>query len=79
MGGSFFLSCVFYSLTVVPPNLRELLAWNPLVHIVEGFRGAYLGGYRTPDVDLAYPFVFGFTLIFVGLLVEPMTKSRAQT
>lgn len=79
MGGSFFLSCVFYSLTAVPPNFRELLVWNPLVHLVEGFRGAYLGGYRTPDVDLAYPFTFGIALIFLGLLAEPLTKSRAQT
>lgn len=78
MGASFFLSCVFYSLTAVPPHIRELLVWNPLVHIVEGFRGAYLGGYRTPDVDLTYPFTVGIVLLFVGLLCEPMLKSRFQ-
>ena len=79
MGATFFVSCVFYSLTVVPPQFRELLVWNPLVHIVEGFRGAYLAGYRTPDIDLTYPFVFGLFLIFIGLLLEPSTKAQLET
>ncbi len=76
MGTSFFLSCIFYSLNAVPSNAREYLVWNPLVHLVEGFRGYYLGGYRTPDVDLVYLFIWGFSLIFIGLLVEPMTKKK---
>ena len=78
MGAAFFLSCVFYSLSAVPTHLRDILWLNPLVHLVEGFRAAYLGGYRIPDVDLIYPFVFGVTLIFLGLLVEPMTKKQLE-
>jgi capsular polysaccharide transport system permease protein len=78
MGASFFVSCVFYSLSAVPSHLREILVWNPIVHIVEGFRGAYFGAYRTPDVDLFYLFIWGITLVFVGLLIEPAAKRKLE-
>lgn len=74
MGPAFFLSCVFYSLQSLPENFRKILAWNPLVHAVEGFRTGFFGGYRAPDISLMYLFWWGFILMFLGLLGNNMTK-----
>jgi len=74
MGPSFFLSCVFYSLGSVPTVFRDILVWNPLVHIVEGFRTGYFPGYPAQDVDLMYPFWWAITLTFYGMIRERMQK-----
>jgi capsular polysaccharide transport system permease protein len=79
MGPAFFLSCVFYSLQSVPVQIRELLVWNPLVHVVEGFRHAYIGSYRAPDVDLTYLFMWAFVLTFAGLFTQVFTARIHQT
>ena len=70
MGPAFFLSCVFYSLEAVPEDFRNILVWNPIVHGVEMFRASYLGGYRTPNVDLAYMFHWAVALSFIGVFTQ---------
>lgn len=76
MGPSFFLSCVFYPLSSLPTQYRDLLGWNPLVHGVEGFRLGYYTAYRAPDLDLWYLFAWGLTLTFIGLARERAAKKH---
>jgi capsular polysaccharide transport system permease protein len=74
MGPAFFVSAVFYSLSSVPTIFREILVWNPLVHVVEGFRSFYFPGYPTQDVHLMYPFWWALSLAFVGVLRDRIEK-----
>jgi len=76
MGPSFFLSCVFYSLSSLPSNFRDILVWNPLVHVVEGFRGAYFPDYQMQDVDLMYVVWWTVVLAFFGVLRERVEKRK---
>ena len=65
---AFFVSCLFFSLTSVPPHLRDYLVWNPIAHGIEGFRVGYFPDYSDTYVSLGYLYFVGLTLLFVGML-----------
>ncbi|MBT9386516.1 ABC transporter permease [Pseudooceanicola sp. CBS1P-1] len=67
MGPAFLLSGIFFSLHAMPEGARDMLVWNPLIHIVEGFRSGYLAGYRAPELDLAYLAWFAGGSVVLGL------------
>jgi capsular polysaccharide transport system permease protein len=78
MGPAFFVSCVFFSLSSVPTMYREILAWNPLVHGVEGFRAGYYPQYSAQDVDLFYLLAWVVILNFIGLVGEWLTRFQTR-
>ena len=78
MGPAFFVSCVFFSLSSIPTEYREILAWNPLVHGVEGFRAGYYPEYPDADVDLFYLFGWVVVLNCFGVLGEWLTRFRSH-
>ncbi len=63
----FLVSCVFFSFWSMPGFVREVLWWNPLVHIVglvrAGFYPAYDGGHLSP----AYVATVALALLLAGL------------
>jgi lipopolysaccharide transport system permease protein len=71
----FFLTPILYSLEQLPgaadhPWLIDLLRYgNPVTPYVESVRGAVLGGVVVGPVMLAYVFLAGPALAFVGLAV----------
>ena len=72
--GLFFLSGIFYVPDHLPPAMRDVLAWNPLVHVVALSRKAFYDTYPT-DV-LNYTYVYGWALgaLFIGLWIERMFR-----
>lgn len=46
-----FMSPVFYSITMVPESMRELIYLNPLVYYIEGFRAVLFHGEILDSVD----------------------------
>jgi capsular polysaccharide transport system permease protein len=79
MGPAFFVSCVFFSLSSIPTEYREILVWNPLVHGVEAFRSGYYPEYIDADVDLLYLFGWAVVLNCFGLVGEWLTRFRSLT
>jgi capsular polysaccharide transport system permease protein len=73
-----FLSGVFYSLDALPPSVRGIVAWNPVVHGVEMFRDGYYTSYRSSDVDPSYLFICGLMLTFVALAMERTIRGRIE-
>jgi capsular polysaccharide transport system permease protein len=73
-----FLSGVFYSLDTLPPKMREIVAWNPVIHGVEMFRDGYYTNYRSGDIDTAYLFIVGLVLTFVALAMERTIRGRIE-
>lgn len=62
-----FGSGVFFSVEHLPEIARHLLGINPLLHLLEGFRGAMLWG-RSPDsVSLAYASASALAVFLAGL------------
>lgn len=58
-------SCVVYSLSDIDGKWRQLLVWNPMVSIIEGFRYAFLG---QGIVERSYLFI-GFGVSVAILLI----------
>jgi capsular polysaccharide transport system permease protein len=58
-----FISGVIFSVTALPRNVREYLAWNPLLQFIEYFR-LYAADHQTfPEANLGYAcFVSAFVL-----------------
>jgi capsular polysaccharide transport system permease protein len=74
--GLLFVSGVFYVPSFMPPALRDLLAWNPVLHGVELMR---LGVYGTYPSIVYSPFYFkGFALgaIVLGMLLVWSDRRR---
>ncbi len=65
-----FISGVFYSLESVPPNVREILTWNPVLHGVELFRAGYYPNFRATGLDPAYLAWCGLTVTLVAFAAE---------
>ncbi len=73
-----FLSGVFYSLDTLPPKVREIVAWNPIIHGVEMFRDGYYTNYRSGDSDPSYLFICGLSLTFIALAMERTVRGRIE-
>ncbi|MES0809968.1 ABC transporter permease [Roseibium sp. SCPC15] len=67
---AFLVSGVFFLPETIPPPFREVLLWNPLVHIIALFRMGFYPTYRASFLDM--PYIVGltvFSLVFGLVLV----------
>lgn len=78
MAPMLFLSGVFYSLDMLPPNVRAIVAWNPVIHGVEMFRDGYYTNYRADAVDPFYLLLWGLSLSFIALAMERTVRGRIE-
>ncbi len=66
----YLISGVVFPLSALPPQIREWVMLNPLVHVLENIRLGFAAHYHAvPETDLAYPFVVALVLVFTGLLL----------
>jgi capsular polysaccharide transport system permease protein len=54
----------------LPGAARNVLAYNPVLHVVEWMRSAYYEGYGGLILDRGYVIGFGMGAVFLGLLLE---------
>ncbi|MEO1638511.1 MAG: ABC transporter permease [Pseudomonadota bacterium] len=67
----FFISGIFYVPSQMPVQAREMLSWNPVLHLVEWFRHGFYPNYNSSVLDIWYPVAVG-----VGLLLLALTGER---
>ena len=65
----FLISGIFFTPESMPTQIRELLAWNPLVHVVSAFREGVYPVYHPAINSLEYPFAIGLVSVFFGLIL----------
>jgi capsular polysaccharide transport system permease protein len=58
----------------LPQQVIQYLAWNPVLHGVEWMRAAYFLGYPTQVLDKTYMLSFASVSMFVGLIIERLTR-----
>lgn len=63
----FLISGIFYIPEVLPPNFRDYLLWNPVVHITSQFRKGLFSTYDAVYADPLYVFVTALLLSILGL------------
>ena len=74
----FWASGLFYSVNSLPKAARDILLYNPLLHIVELVRDGCYAGYHSPYVSAWYPGVWALLLLFFGLTLERAARRRIQ-
>ncbi|MEA3522350.1 MAG: ABC transporter permease [Campylobacterota bacterium] len=62
-----FVSALMYTVESLPPVLREIILYNPLVHFIEMIHGNYFSVLDTRYVDYEYMFYWTFIPLFLGL------------
>ncbi|WP_332675297.1 ABC transporter permease [Aromatoleum sp.] len=77
----YFLSGVMFPVSLVPPQYREILFYNPFAHGLELARGAFFPLYHAaPEASFGYLYGFALTTIFLGLSLQVRyaVRLRAQ-
>jgi capsular polysaccharide transport system permease protein len=72
----FFISGIFYVPSQLPPQAREILQWNPVLHVVEWFRHGFYPNYNSMVLDPWYPVALGAGMLLLGLAGERLFRSR---
>lgn len=65
----FLASGIFYLYEDLPPLARDILWYNPLMHIISLARSGFFPSYNPSYVNMAYVFSVGLILLVLGLLL----------
>jgi capsular polysaccharide transport system permease protein len=73
----FFLSGVFFTIEMIPENVRPYALLNPMMQLIELMRSAYFPQYESEYVD--YPYLIGIilTTVLIGLLMQRALRRHA--
>lgn len=74
----FWLSGVFFAVDSLPAGARELLLWNPVLHVVELIRAGLSSNYAARYADALYPCVWIVVLGLLGLTLERVARRRLE-
>jgi len=70
------LSAAFFMLDMVPQDKRDLLLWNPLVHVHEMNRWAQFGDRIIPYYDVSYVLLWVIMLNLLGMAGLRVSRPR---
>lgn len=70
----FFISGVFYVPSQLPPQARDLLQWNPVLHLIEWFRHGVYPNYNSSVLNIWYPLGIGIGMLLLALLGERLFR-----
>ncbi|MCS0494516.1 ABC transporter permease [Ancylobacter mangrovi] len=71
-----FLSGVFFVPDFMPPPIRYVLSWNPLLHGLEWFRSGFYLTYPTLTLDKGYLIQCAVICLLLGLAAERVFRAR---
>lgn len=74
----YFTSGIFYVPGNLPLFAREILVWNPFLHVVDLMRTGYFRGYQPPWQDVSYALEFSLVVLLCGLAAIAATSRRLR-
>jgi capsular polysaccharide transport system permease protein len=74
--GLILFSAVFYIPDFLAPNVREWLAYNPMLHAITLFRHAFYYRYPSLLLDTNYLIYSAIVAVVFGLALERVTRRR---
>lgn len=74
----FFVSGIFFVADRLPPQAREWLAYNPLLHAIEWLRSAFFVDFESGFSAPLFPVAFGCCALCLGLAAERLTRGRIK-
>src|SRR5690606_5861448 len=72
----FWVSGIFFSAASIPSEARDVLLWNPVLHIVEMVRSGWYASYSSTYVNFPYLAAWILGLAFAGLTLERVARRR---
>jgi len=72
----FFLSGLLYTVDSLPPFIREILLYNPVIHFIELIHGSYFEVLDTRYVDYEYMMFWTITPLFLGLYFYTRAQNK---
>jgi capsular polysaccharide transport system permease protein len=73
-----FASGVFFTADQIPEGGREILLYNPLLHLIEWFRSAFFKSFESQYYDPMYATTFSLVLLTLGLLAHKAMHKKVQ-
>lgn len=74
----FFVSGIFFTADSLPPTLREIALYNPILHAIEWTRSAVFTNYESQYLDKTYLLTIVVVMLAVGLSAERVTRKYAR-
>ncbi len=65
----FLISGIIYLYEDLPENVRDLLWWNPLIHIIGIYRTGFYPSYTPTDINIPYVIAWGVISLFLGTVL----------
>ncbi len=75
----FFISGIFFAASSLPSGIRELLLWNPLLHVSELIREYMFADYQSHEGSLGFLFTTSLASLFLGLATYRTNRIRLTT
>jgi capsular polysaccharide transport system permease protein len=73
----YFASGVIFPVGELPREYLDVLLWNPLLHLVELSRGAFMAGYTPPEgVNVLYPLLFALVTAALAMALYHTNRLR---
>jgi len=66
----YFCSGIFYVPAMMPERIRDLLAWNPVLHAVDWFRASFFVEYAPHWLDRGYLVLLATLTLSLGIVLE---------
>ena len=77
--GMFFVTGIFFPITLIPEPVQSYLSLNPMVGIINNSREILINNNAPNQLDLLYVFVMALVFIFIGLqLFKTFQNSYAK-
>lgn len=74
----YFTSAIFYLPEGMPPGLRDIIVWNPILHGITLFREGYYAGYDSYLLDERYLFSWAVGSVLAALTLEKVTRKALR-
>ena len=74
----FFASGIFFSVSMFPKNIADILLLNPVMQLIELLRQSLSRGYVAPTYDYLYIVAFCVVSLCLGGLLERYARKRAE-
>ena len=75
----YFASGLFFLPDSMPPAVRDIFVWNPVLHAVTLFREGYYHGYQSHLLDEGYLVMWAVGSVLCGLVVEKVARKPLRS
>ncbi len=74
----YFVSGIFYVPGMMPDWVRDILAWNPLLHAIDWFRAGFFEVYQPHWLDRSYVAVVAIASLLAGSGAAPPAEPQVE-